>query len=172
MLLQSLLYQQHSLHTNEYGFSTALPPPVASCCCCACTRFSRLSVLSLTDPPLVCMSDTTPRPTAPRSVRWDGEMTKSARLTLDEPPDSSGMGWERKCSSMSKIVWNHKCCTRHCPSGFKVKRRCWNTGEWSMLAYVVTWIQTIQLVLLWHNIHLNQIEPSHMHAIYNMQQSE
>lgn len=50
--------------------------------------------------------------------------TKLMRVTSEAPPDSRGMGCTRKCSSMSKMDWNHRCCTRHWPSSFRDKRRC------------------------------------------------
>lgn len=60
--------------------------------------------------------------------------TKLMRVTSEAPPDSRGMGCTRKCSSMSKMDWNHRCCTRHWPSSFRDKRRCcrgWSHGVWS-----------------------------------------
>ena len=40
------------------------------------------------------------------------------------PPDSRGMGWILKCSSMSNIEVNQRCWTLHWPSGFIVNLRC------------------------------------------------
>ena len=45
-------------------------------------------------------------------------------VTSEEPPDSRGMGCERKCSNMSKTDWNQRCWTRHWPSLLIVSRRC------------------------------------------------
>lgn len=55
--------------------------------------------------------------------------TKLMSVTSEAPPDSSGMGCTRKCSSMSKMDWNHRCCTRHWPSSFRDRRRCWWGGR-------------------------------------------
>lgn len=51
------------------------------------------------------------------------------RVTSLEPPDSRGIGCTRKCSSMSKMVWNQRCCTRHWPSSFRDRRRCYGRRE-------------------------------------------
>lgn len=39
--------------------------------------------------------------------------TKLMSVTSEAPPDSRGMGWTRKCSNMSNMDWNQRCCTRH-----------------------------------------------------------
>lgn len=57
------------------------------------------------------------------------EPTKLMRVTSEAPPDSRGMGCTRKCSSMSKIDWNQRCCTRHWPSSFRERRRCCIAGK-------------------------------------------
>lgn len=53
------------------------------------------------------------------------QTTKFVRQTSSGPLFSSGIGWIRKCSSMSKILGNHKCCTRQFPSGLSDSRRCY-----------------------------------------------
>lgn len=59
--------------------------------------------------------------------RSDGNATtNSVRVTSDVPPDSRGIGCNRKCSSMSNTDWNHKCCTLHWPSGLRVILRCYS----------------------------------------------
>lgn len=50
--------------------------------------------------------------------------TKLMSVTSEAPPDSRGIGCTRKCSSMSKMDWNHRCCTLHWPSSFSERRRC------------------------------------------------
>lgn len=63
---------------------------------------------------------------------WPGRefrvTTKWVSVT-SEVPDSSGIGWIRKFSSISKMDWNHRCCTRHWPVSMSVRRRCWNEWE-------------------------------------------
>ena len=53
------------------------------------------------------------------------QMTKFVKQTSSGPLFSSGIGWLRKCSNMSKILGNHKCCTRQLPSGLSERRKCW-----------------------------------------------
>ena len=55
--------------------------------------------------------------------------TKLANLTSDVPPDSSGMGCNRKCSSISKILLNHKCWTWHWP----IKMKLYILSKWNKI---------------------------------------
>jgi len=55
---------------------------------------------------------------------WGLLMTNSVRVTSAVPPLSNGMGFCLKCSSMSYMFGNHKCCTLHWPISLRVIRRC------------------------------------------------
>ena len=50
--------------------------------------------------------------------------TKFVSITSDGPPLSSGIGFALKCSSISKMLWNQRCWTRHWPSTLSASLRC------------------------------------------------
>ena len=73
--------------------------------------------------------------------------TKLANLTSDVPPDSSGMGCNRKCSSISKILLNHKCWTWHWP----IKMKLYILSKSTKIFDLYTKINTqISIKLLYH----------------------
>lgn len=59
----------------------------------------------------------------------------SVSRTSATPPCSRGIEFCRKCSSISVIVGNHKCCTRHCPEIITIVKQWW-------ISKMVTLIQT------------------------------
>lgn len=117
--------------TKAYWFSIALEWP-----------FSLLSasIVSRTEPPwmtagllilVVWMLRARRRPSP--GLAWTRDwiirdpplfIAKFVSMTSEGPPLSRGIGLLLKCSSMSNMLWNQRCWTRHCPSVFKASLRC------------------------------------------------
>lgn len=133
-------YFSLQLYTNAYAFSTALECP---------WLFEALVVI-LTEPPCIVavlvnlfawrlcerLSPSPPLPTCARCKEPPGwgepvftYTTKFVSITSDGPPLSRGIGLARKCSNISKMLWNQRCCTRHWPSTFRASLRCWQFQE-------------------------------------------
>jgi hypothetical protein len=88
----------------------------------ACTLCARLSPsLRLALPGKVLRFGASPSPVFTQ---------KFVSMTSEGPPLSKGMGLERKCSSMSKRLWNQRCWTRQWPSAFNDSRKCWKKNAW------------------------------------------
>lgn len=133
------------LYTKAYWFSTALSCP-----------FVAALVVILTEPPwitaglvilCVCRLCDRRRPSLTlgelaRCIELLGNVgllteftktTKFVNITSEGPPLSRGIGLARKCSNISKMLWNHRCWTRHWPSTLSASLRCWKYHKFNKI---------------------------------------